>query len=417
MADGTALQLFNNYMEATGPSYPRKALDGVVNDAQIHRTYSWGALQGGDHGFKMMVRGGNEIRFASYFQTGQVTHWHHAGATQEYQQPQKAVHGRAAWRFLITHKAWTLQTIELHEGGGDDFDRFFNLRQHLNQMEQTDLCDFIESHVWSEPDFNEMESMTGGDEGKMYCIPAFINEYTNGLFNNSGTAGTQWTTIHGLDPTSSVKGQNRYVPQVVGYSNEITNTTNPTHLTTTILGAFNKMWKKVHWEKPPRVQEYFSDPAYSKQQIMTSEAGQTAYQLGLQAAQDLFVIAGRQDPAYPDPQFNFIPVKYVSALQTATLYPEGTTDAITNNAAENNTQLIYGGGPRYYWINSNYLHPVWHDTYYFREGPIMNHMNDPDSFVQISRTWGNMLCPSRMRQGLIRPNRVAGTDLYASLYT
>lgn len=416
MADGTAIQLFNNFMEATGPLYIRKPVTGIINDAQIHRTYSWGALQGGDHGFKQMERGGNEIRFATFFQTGQVTHWHHAGATQEYQQPQKAVHGRAAWRFLITHKAWTLQTIELNEGGGDQFDQFFRLREHLNQMEQTDLCDFLESHSWSEPEANEMESMTAGDEGKAYCVPAFINEYTNGLFNNSGTAGTQWTTIHGIDPTSTVRGQNRFQHNVTVYSNEVSSVTNPSLLNKTIIGAFDRMWRKCHWEKPPRVQEYFSDPAYSKQQIFTSEAGQQAYTMALRPMQDLFVIAGRQDPAYPDPQYNFIPVKYVSALQTATLYPAGSASAITNNLAESSTELLYGSGPRYYWINSNYLHPVWHSTYYFKEGEVMNHMNDPDSFVQISRTWGNFLCPSRMRHGLVRPNTIAATDLYQSLY-
>jgi hypothetical protein len=116
-------------------------------------------------------------------------------------------------------------------------------------------------------------------------------------------------------------------------------------------------------------------------------------------------------------------VKYVTALQTATLYPAGTASAITNNVAEsggaNGSGLlpIYGGGPRYYFINSNYGYPVFDEDMFFERGKVREHFNDPDTFVMPVFIWGNLLFPSRKRHCLIRPNTGTSTTLYSNLYS
>lgn len=413
---GTPATLFQNFVESTGPLYITTP-DGVINDAQIHNTYSFGALMGGDRGMKKMLDGGSEMRFETFFETGGRTRFHQPGATQNWAQPQKLVHGRAAWRYLITDMAWNLQTVELNTGGSDMFQQFVDLKRHLEQAMWTDKWDFLESHIWSEPDFTEMESLAGGDLGKFYSIAAFVNEYANGLYNSAGTAGTAWTTVHGIDPSTTVKGQNRYVQKSNVYSNEGTNAAASSGAAlSSILGAFEKMWKQVHFEKPPTMGQYYSDPAYNSQQIFTSPEGQTAYASFLRMNQDLFVIEGRQDPAFPDPAFNFIPVKYVNALTSATLYPNDVTLAsATDNVSENGTITGNKGGPRFYWLNSNYLYPCFHKTYFFLRGKVREHFNDPDTFVVPVRTWGNLKCHSRMRQGLVSPSN--GTNLYTSLYS
>jgi hypothetical protein len=272
----------------------------------------------------------------------------------------------------------------------------------------------MESHIWSEPDFDEMESAAGGEYGKWYSIPAFVNEFTSGLYNNGPTTpgGTAWTTIHGIDPTSSTQGQTGFTHQTASYTNEVTST-DELPSTGTILGAFEKMWKKVHFEKPPSMGEYFSNPAYGSQQIFCSPEGQTAYAMLIRAFQDQYVIETRQDPAYPDPAFNFIPVKYVNALTTATLYPNHATLAsATDNVAEG-TSGDGNVGPRYYWLNSEYLYPCFHEEMFFARQKVREHFNDPDTFVMPVRTWGNFKCTSRKRQGLVSP----GQDVYTSLYT
>lgn len=412
---GTPIQLFNDLVESTGPGYI-KTQPEVINDAQIHKTYSIGSLMGGDRGMKEMFSGGSELRFATYFETGQRTRFHQPGATQNWAQPQKVVHGRAPWRYAISDMSWNLQAFEQNVGSSPDFDKYFNYKAQLERMAYVDIWDFLESHVWSEPDAAEMESMTGGDVGKMYSIPAFINEWGSGLFGNgTSTAGlSAWTAIHGLDPTSTVKGQNRYQIQTTSYSTS--NNLVTQDASTSILGAFEKMWKKVHFEKPPTHGDAYSNPAYNSQQIFCSPEGQTAYATILRAFQDQFVIEGRQDPAYPDPAFNFIPVKYVNALTSATLYPNNvTTIASSTDAIAEGTNASTGNraGPRFYWTNSNYLYPAFHESYFFARGGVREHFNDPDTFVVPIRLWGNLICTSRMRQGLVSPSG----NLYAGLYS
>lgn len=409
---GTPVTLFNNFMEAQGPLYVTSPTD-VINDAQTYRTYSTGALMGGDRGMKKMVAGGSEIRFATFFQTGNVTTHHQPGETQTWQQPQKLVHGAAKMRYRITHMAWTRQVIMHNEGArmGDStrmFHQFVDHRRHLEQQMWTDYWDFDEGHVWSEPDYTEMEASAGGTQGKFYSIPAFINEYTNGLYNNSGSGGTQWTTIEGLDPSSSTRGQTNFKHPVITYSSSNSASTNLSN----ILIAFNKTWKEVHFEKPPQSGEYFSNPAYNNQQIFTSPQGQTAYTQSLIANQDLFVVSGRQDPAFTDPTYNFIPVKYVQALATATLYPNHTTiSSVTDNVTEG-TSGNGVTGPRFYWINSNYMYPVFDEDMFFQRGKVREHFNDPDTFVMPVFVWGNLICTSRKRHALIKPS----ADVYAGLY-
>jgi hypothetical protein len=410
---GLSVTLYNNFMEAQGPLYITSPSD-VVNDAQLFRTYSTGALMGGDRGMKKMVSGGSEIRFATFFQTGQVTKHVQPGETRTWSQPQKLVHGAVKMRFRETHMAWTRQAIMLNEGArsGDPtkmFHQFVDHRRHLEQQMWTDYWDFDEAYQWSEPDGAEIEAAAGGTEGRFYNIPSFVNEYTNGLYNNTGTAGNAFTTIEGIDPTSTIRGQDRFKHPVVVYSNAIVSNGSLVG-PNTILVALDKAWKKVHFEKPPMQGEYFSDPAYNNQQIFTSEAGQLAYTIALRASQDLFVIAGRQDSAFTDPSFNFIPVKYVTALQTATLYPAGTAGTITNNVAESDSAALYPTGPRYYFINSNYLYPVFDEDMFFERGKVREHFNDPDTFVMPVFIWGNMICTSRQRQCLIRPG--GSGDLY-----
>lgn len=416
MVNGTPLSQFNSFMEATGPLFITSP-EGVINDAQARKTYSFGALMGGDRGKKKLFGGGADIRFNTFFETGTRTRFHQPGATQNWAQPQKLTHGRAHWRFLITDMAWTLQEIMLNErmtrgSDAERFQQYVDLKRQKEQMMWTDKWDFMEAHIWSEPDFDEMESAAGGEQGKWYSIPAFINEYTNALFNTEGSAGTAWTTVHGIDPASTVQGQDRYDIQKVTYSNEVTSDSE-LPATGTILGAFEKMWKKVHFEKPPTMGEYFSNPAYDKQQIFCSPEGQTAYAMLIRAFQDNYVIETRQDPAYPDPAFNFIPVKYVDYLTTATLYPNHTTIASATDNVSEGTSGNGVTGPRYYWINSEYLYPTFHEEMFFARQKVREAFNDPDTFVQPVRTWGNLVCTSRMRQGIVRPSE----DVYSSLYS
>lgn len=151
------------------------------------------------------------------------------------------------------------------------------------------------------------------------------------------------------------------------------------------------------------------NPRFNRQCIWASRQGQTAYQIALRVSQDQFVVAGRQDPSYADPAYMGIPVKWASELDTAALYPNsGGTATFSEGNADADPR-----GPRYYWVNTQYLYPVFHDEMYFLKDEVSRHHNDPDTFVCPVYTWYNVLCTSRQRQGFVEP----ASDLYTGLYS
>lgn len=413
---GSVVTAWNNYMEAQGPLYVNGPND-VYNDAQLFRTWSTGRLMGGSKNKRNDVGvGGSEIRFSTFFETGQVTKHVQPGETRTWSQPQKLVHGTLRKRYRETHMAWTRQIIMDNEGiRNGNFDAYVNHRRHLEQVMQTDYWNFDEAHVWREPNYTEMEG-SNPTEGWFYSVPAFINEYTNGLYNNSGTAGTAWTTIHGFDPTSTTRGQNRYVHNTAVYSNEITSNSgaNSIFRLNTIIDAMEKAWMLVDWHKPPKNGEYFDDVMANKQVIYCSPEGQRAYTHTLRVSQDRYVQP--QDPAYNEPTFNGIPMHRTSALTTATLYPADGGGSFTNNVAESTTNCANGSGPRYYFVNSETMFPFYDPDMFFERGEVRNHFNDPDTFVQPIFLWGNLMCPRRSTHCLIRPG-AAAHNLYLSLYS
>lgn len=399
---GTALSQFNDFVAATGPTYVSGPGD-VINDAQKN-TYSFGALMGGDTGRKKMVQGGANIRESIVFQSNGTFKYTLPGETQAWVNPQKLVKIQVEWRFSLAHMAWTRQEVLLNDRiryGTEQarFQTYVDLRDEKEMLMWTDKWNGIETQAWVQPVTENMEATDGKQP---YSIPAFVNEFTNGLFDPQAAGETVWTTVEGIDPTVTTKGENNFVPQTRAYTSETVNNSG------NIISTFDNMWKDVRFEMPPTMQEYFQDPRYNRQCIYTSSVGQSVYQQLLRASQDAFVVAGRQDPAYADPQYMGIPVKWVSELDTATLYANTAgTDVVAESSANVNNK-----GPRYYWLNSQYLYPVFHDEMYFEKDEVSRHHNDVDTFVCPVATWYNIICTSRQRQGLVSPSG----DLYSPLY-
>ena len=125
-----------------------------------------------------------------------------------------------------------------------------------------------------------------------------------------------------------------------------------------------------------------------------------AYQQLLRASQDRFTgIANYQDPAYLTPQYGGIDLQYVAALDTAALY--GT--AGTTYYAEDDTASAATAGPRYYWINGQYMCPVFHTSRYMVSKAPMVHPNQPFTTVVVTDCWWNLVARSRQRHGIVYP--------------
>ena len=116
-----------------------------------------------------------------------------------------------------------------------------------------------------------------------------------------------------------------------------------------------------------------------------------------------------QDPAFLKPTYGGIELEYVANLDSAALYTAASGDV---NCPEDETEADGAGAgaaqaaytqPRYYWINANYLLPVFHSKRYMERHPVMTHPNQPFTHVQPVDCWTNLICRSRQRQGIVSP--------------
>ena len=175
-----------------------------------------------------------------------------------------------------------------------------------------------------------------------------------------------------------------------------------------------KMWYDLRFDQLPKKPEY-SDKRTSPHVILCSLQGITNYEFALQINQDTFRGVGKQsgqDPAYDKPTFRTIPLDYIQALDSLAVYPtagagEASTELDTSNdQTQNNEDSVGEGfaGPRYYFINGEYLKFVVHSENYAVMTPVITPSDQPFSRVQVMDLWNNMICRSRQRQGILYPS-------------
>ena len=395
---GNPVSDFADFVEGTGPTYVTGPKD-IVNEA-VKNTYYFGRLMQGDVNSTKILQGGADIRESVVFKTTGASKTYQPGENEDWINPQRLQKVRAYWKFVRTHMSWTEQEILLNDkiSFGDDaarFHQYVDIRNEKELLMWTDKWNFMESLLWAEPQATKMEGEGAGLTEPM-SIPALINEDTDGLFGSAGrnADGTAWTTKQGLAP-GSADLDGKYVPQQLTYDSAAVNNDG------NIISMFDEMWQDIYFEQPTMYSEYWESPTLNKQMILTTKVGRKAFQGLLRAGQDHYVVGG-QDPSYPDPLYNGIPVARVSELETATLYANAGGD---DNVAESAANLA---GPRFYWVNGNYLYPCFHTDRLFSKYEVTKHHNIPDTWVCPVATWYNLLAPSLQRQGILSPS----TDLY-----
>ena len=99
------------------------------------------------------------------------------------------------------------------------------------------------------------------------------------------------------------------------------------------------------------------------------------------------------------PQYAGVDVEPVASLDTYAGYQNQYTEAQSGAANK---------GPRYYFINANYLKFVFHAERYMYVHKSMRHPNQPFTTVVPVDCWHNFVCRSRQRQGILGP----GADVF-----
>jgi hypothetical protein len=402
MATGSLLTAFGDFAQAT-TLVKVSGRENVINDAQ-NRTFILGWLTRGDRGMKKMIHSGKTVDEFLMFDEENTFGWHRIGATQRWVNPQVLRKVSVELKFAVDHMTWARQEIILNEKvryGNSDMvmEAFVDILHQKERRLMTSHWNGMDNSMTAEPNVERMERNTA-DAPQPGSIFMWVNEATNGLFLPLD-GGTSFTTVGGIDPTAS--GYERFVPAQRTYDSAAIN--DPGN----IFSAFDQMWKDIRFEKPPSQQEYFTDPRYNNQTIFTSSVGHSVYgqQIRLATSEGFHSIAGSQDPAVPDPMYFGIPVVWHRGFDTATVYANtGGDDTVTEGTAANI-------GPRFYWLNSNFLFPVFHDEIYFSKDEPRQDYTNIDEYVMPVSTWMSTLCTSRARQGVVSPNGSLFTELYS----
>lgn len=388
---GSPLANFTDFMKDTDVSIISSP-DHIINEAVLN-TYSLARmLKGG--GADIVLNGGDQITDMIMFDESSTAQHYDPNETFSPENPQVQNTITIDWRYTADHMTWTNQEVMLQAGSGlsrkNRFIRYKNLKRSKEQRLATSLVNFIEGSIWRDPNsataYAKMETNTQSP-GQPYSIPAMVNEETNGLANG-------WTLKASISPAS----QSKWVPQQVQYDYNDPDDSDGDR--DGLIEAFDDMLERIRFLPPKYKNEHFEPKSMQldskKCVIMTQREGKTLYKQMLRASNDTLV--RKQDAEYNNPEFAGYDVMHIAQLNAATLYAGSGSTWVAQDAATVTTK-----GPRYYWLNFNYLKMLFHgERYFVKEEPI-RHPNQPFTRVQYVDTWHNMFPCSLQRQGIVYP--------------
>jgi len=276
------------------------------------------------------------------------------------------------WAFLQGHYPIIEELQSLNEG---DTDRFFDYIDSQEQACVTDKVNILEESLFALPNRTTMEDEATPVEGRVpYSILSFITR--DGLAPSSSNGGVaagtpDWTTIQGANPADA--DMDWYRNQTDSYD-----AANPGDPTQGIIPAFDRMILKVQFDVPDDLRKYATDDDLQKQCILTNRDGYTKYQDALRKVNESMMTL--PDPSIAGPQYQGIPVKYVSELDNV-----GWT----------------ANQPDFLWTNLGFLFPYCQTGAYFREKITQGSHDHPNKVVVWKFTHFNRICRSRRRQGRV----------------
>lgn len=436
-----AITTFNDFMTSTGPSYLTSA-DQVINEA-VKNTYAFSRLLKGKSR-EQTIQGGTEIRDVIMFDDSRTYDHYQPNDTFVWRNPQVTDYVRAPWRFHIDHMSWTDAEVELNTGetAASTKVAYKRLKRIKEQRMWTSMLNGFEEDLWAVPSIANMES----DNGKLpYSLPYFLTEIAQNFGGALGVRGTAPYTASSNTATTVMRispfTENRWTNIVELYNCESAAATpvstqwakvNTSALTantvyaqgttytpavSNLFNAMDLMFMRLKYEAPSTRQQYFENDNLNRQMILTSRAGVQQYRNALRLSNDTLV--SYQDAAYSSPAYAGIDVTYCSDLDTAAIFPAVASAAPTQSLSGYNARTAANGGftafgtetgsetivqaPRFFFVNGNYLTPIFHSRRYFKQHEVLRHPNQPFTYVQPVDCWSNLFCNSRQRHGVVAP--------------
>lgn len=410
---------FNDFMQSTGPAYLKSA-DAVINEA-VKNNYVLSRLLK-EKASETLVQGGTSIKDVIVFDDASTYQKYQPNDTFTWSNPQVTDTLTAPWRFSMDYMSWTDQEVELNDG---DAKVMYKRLKRIKEMRMwTSMLNGMENDLWAPSQGNYSNMETGGKEP--YGLPAFITEDIGAVttFGERGGRPIGWTNVLGIDPDTDGRWSNQISfydraldHNAVPGSYTFSNFNSGTRQVGGLFPAFDEMYLKVQFKAPLTQRQYFEETNLNRQMILCSRAGINQYKRALRASNDMLV--SPQDSAYSTPTFSGIPLEYCANLDDAAIYPNGNATVADTKIGRDAATLVTtsGGsetgsttidkGARYWFINGQYLTPIFHSTRYMKKHDVMRHPNQPFTWVQPVDCWWNLFCNSRQRHGIIAPVNVA----------
>lgn len=342
--------------------------DKLLNEASLHTYFCLSKLFMGS---KDRFKGGAKIvDFVQANTNGNARFYNPLGSFSPSTR-EKTVKITVPWSFMVSDYTLVNEAVSLN--GGDE-DAFVDLVMAEEQACLVDNLNKLEQSLWALPNADTMETAVTGEENAQepYSLLCFVTR--DGLVPSSGNGGiatgsSAWTTLQTVNPTTQTWFRN----QTDTYT-----AASFTDGTAGIVPAFDRMIQSVGFEMPGPLSRYAENTAAQKQVIATNADGVPMYQQALRALNDR--MAQLNDPTISGPQYNGVPLKYVSELDNA----GWTADQ-----------------PDYLWLNFNVINPWVHTENYLREQVEEGGVTHPNKTVVYKFTWANILLRSRRRLGRI----------------
>lgn len=376
-ATQTAVSAWENYWRntrearASGP-------DEILNEL-TKRKYLIGRLSRNEG--NLAVSGGGELRDTIKLSAYSNARTYKPGETRNPTRGNTDKTILSPWRF---HEADRLVTeAEMATNKGDKFAMFKNLEKSVQVDLWTDLCNFMETQLWQRPDAANMESLVISP-GLMYSIPVFITE--------SGRRPPSWTTtIQQVDPTTETNWQN----EVATYDSAALD--DPTN---GLFAAFDRAFAKIDYTAPEGFEQYMENDDLNGMVIATNLDGLGIFQALCRSANNI-TRAGPNDPSYHGPNWHGVPIRYISALDTALL---DETGAVVGTSEGTYSGTAYPAGkPRFFLINTKYAKLWYHPDHLWNEVDKDGGMQARDVIAHFLECWANLFFRSRRRHAIITP--------------
>lgn len=387
----------------------------LINDA-MKQSYVLGRfLQNKD--LSVTLQGGSQIKGNAMFDDAQTGTWYSPNDTFNASNPQVVETYTADWRFFADHMSWTDQEIELQATSIEQATVMYtDLYRTKQQRMWTSTINKLEDALFAIPVTGQMES-SSANPGKMYSLPAFINEQASGLYTGFTlpTPTGSWTTIEGITPSSTVvNGETRWQCNQVPYTKLSANTSPIGGGTATDIPlsmALRSAWQKTDFRSPGTKDEYFTNSDLSGQMILTSWTGEQVIEHLYQYRQDSFNWnSAGIDMAVGQLRYHGVPIVACKGLDDATLYTNASVaTTLSKEGAVGVTNQADKAGPRFYFVNGKYIHLVIHSNRSFKlKPPMPGGSSQPFSTVQWMDVWLNLVCESLRRQAIVYPT----TDIW-----